>query len=123
MDVDRFRKVCGMLGSDHAGERSAAALKATAMLKDAGMTWDQVGIGPTRGRHSERAEIIAWQANADLWKRLLDDERARTTHMANDMLRMKREIDRLKGVWPKGKPPRGRKKPEVDLDWRNSFEK
>lgn len=42
LDLDRFRKVLGLLGSDHDGERSAAALRATAMLKEAGMGWADV---------------------------------------------------------------------------------
>jgi hypothetical protein len=43
---DRLRKrlvrVLGMLGSAHAGERDAAALMATRMLKEAGLTWYDV---------------------------------------------------------------------------------
>ncbi len=39
MDLDRLAKVCGMLGSSHQGERAAAALKATELLRDAGLTW------------------------------------------------------------------------------------
>jgi hypothetical protein len=37
--ADKLAKVCGLLGSDHDGERSAAALRATAILRDAGWTW------------------------------------------------------------------------------------
>jgi len=40
MDVNRLAKICGLLGSCHPGERAAAALKATAMLEEAGMTWE-----------------------------------------------------------------------------------
>jgi hypothetical protein len=40
---DKFRKrlvrVLGMLGSNHPGERDAAALMATRMVKEAGLTW------------------------------------------------------------------------------------
>lgn len=119
MDLDRFRKILGMLGSEHGGERSAAALKATAMLKEAGLTWENVTAGQAGPSFTE---VVMWRQQAEMWKRFLDDERARTTHMANDMLRMKREIDRLKGIWPNGKPPRASKKPvEVDLDWRKSM--
>jgi hypothetical protein len=35
-------KVCGMLGSEHAGERAAAALKADQMVRGAGFTWRQI---------------------------------------------------------------------------------
>lgn len=44
MDVDRLRKMLGMLGSDQPGERSAAALKATELLRDAGMSWADVSV-------------------------------------------------------------------------------
>jgi hypothetical protein len=40
--LDRLVKMLGMLGSDHAGERAAAALKATQALKDMGWTWEDV---------------------------------------------------------------------------------
>jgi len=40
VDIDRLAKICGMLGSVHPGERAAAALKATVLLKEAGLTWE-----------------------------------------------------------------------------------
>lgn len=99
--VARFRKVLGLLGSTHDGERAAAALKATAMLKAAGKTWGEVGIGI--------APAALEQSYADatmvaLYKQFLDSERARTTQMAEEIGRLKREVNRLKGMWPNGKP-------------------
>lgn len=44
MDVMRFRKVCGLLGSDQDGERASASLKATAMLKESGLGWGDVSV-------------------------------------------------------------------------------
>jgi hypothetical protein len=96
-----FRKVLGMLGSSHAGERAAAALKATAMLKAAGKTWGDVGVGVAPAVLAQR---YADQTLVDLYRRFLDDERARTTDMAKEIGRLKREVNRLKGMWPKGKP-------------------
>lgn len=43
-DLERFRKLAGLLGSEHAGERAAAALKCTALLKAAGLTWSSVSL-------------------------------------------------------------------------------
>lgn len=40
LDTDRLARLCGMLGSDHAGERSNAASLATRELQRAGLTWD-----------------------------------------------------------------------------------
>lgn len=42
--LDTFKKICGLLGSDAAGERAAAALKATAILREWGKTWADVRI-------------------------------------------------------------------------------
>jgi hypothetical protein len=38
----RLAKVCGMLGSAHAGERAAAAKMATDILRKAGMRWEDI---------------------------------------------------------------------------------
>jgi hypothetical protein len=37
--VDRLCKILGRLGSDHAGERAAAGLKAHELVKRAGLQW------------------------------------------------------------------------------------
>lgn len=42
MDKNRFAKICAMMTSSFDGERSAAAERASAMLKKAGMTWEDV---------------------------------------------------------------------------------
>jgi hypothetical protein len=41
-DADRFGKLLGLLGSDHDGERAAAALKATEFLSAREMAWFDV---------------------------------------------------------------------------------
>ena len=40
--VDKLAKVAGLLGSDHDGERSAAAFRATTLIREAGLTWRQL---------------------------------------------------------------------------------
>ena len=40
--VDRLAKVAGLLGSDHDGERSAAAFRASTILHAAGLTWREL---------------------------------------------------------------------------------
>lgn len=42
LDLARFTKLCGMLGSPNEGERASAALKASEMLKAADLTWEDV---------------------------------------------------------------------------------
>jgi hypothetical protein len=38
----RLVRVCGMLGSDHAGEAASAAAVATRIIRSHGMTWQQL---------------------------------------------------------------------------------
>lgn len=38
----RLAKLCGMFGSDHVGERAAAAAKADKLVRAKGLTWFQV---------------------------------------------------------------------------------
>lgn len=45
-DVARFIKLCGMMGSAHAGERDAAVVKVTAFLAEHKLTWEDVLVPP-----------------------------------------------------------------------------
>lgn len=48
-DRDRLAAILGLLGSDHAGERDAAALAASRFLRIRGLTWpDVIGIAPAQ---------------------------------------------------------------------------
>jgi hypothetical protein len=40
--ADKLVKICGLLGSDQAGERASAALQASRLLSKAGATWQDV---------------------------------------------------------------------------------
>lgn len=111
----RLRKICGLLGSDHDGERAAAAAKATALLREAGKTWADIGVGATSGM---RGDLAAAKASEALWRRLLEDERSRTTSLSNQLLEARREIDRLNGkpgaVASPVRPKARRVDPEMD---------
>jgi hypothetical protein len=39
LDRDRLAKLCGMFGSDHAGERANAAAAADKLIREAGLRW------------------------------------------------------------------------------------
>lgn len=41
-DMDRLARILGMLGSDHDGERAAAAMRADAMLRERGISWAEL---------------------------------------------------------------------------------
>ena len=46
--AERLAKLCGLLGSDHAGERSTAAAKADALIRSRGLRWtDVIASAPT----------------------------------------------------------------------------
>ncbi len=51
--ADLLAKVCGMFGSDQAGERAAAAAKAHALLRNHGLSWRQL-LEPASA-HAQRA--------------------------------------------------------------------
>ena len=45
-ELERLSKLCGMFGSDHAGERAAAAAKADQLVRGLGLTWGEVLTAP-----------------------------------------------------------------------------
>lgn len=100
LTLARFRKIVGLLGSEHEGERAAAAVMATRFLKNNGKTWADVGFVSA----VQLAQAYSDAALVDIYKKGLDGERARTTQMAEEIGRLKREVERLKGMWPKGRP-------------------
>ena len=76
---DRLVKLCGLLGSDHAGERDAAAVLASRLLREANLTWADVilpAVGldraapPTAGGHAAAVRwVLARQAMLNRWER------------------------------------------------------
>jgi hypothetical protein len=40
--AERLARICGMFGSDHAGERASAAAMADTMIRKLGLTWQDV---------------------------------------------------------------------------------
>lgn len=41
-DIERLARICGLLGSSHDGERSAAAYQATQLLRRHGLSWREL---------------------------------------------------------------------------------
>jgi hypothetical protein len=79
--LDRLRKLLGMLGSDHAGERATAGRMASDLLRDHKLTWTDVvgaepqGAGRVRigreptGHREAAAECLAWPEALTRWER------------------------------------------------------
>ncbi len=53
-DLERFRRLAGLLGSEHVGERAAAALKCSDLLKAHGLTWADVTLPVVVAAGAER---------------------------------------------------------------------
>jgi len=71
--AERLAKMAGMLGSNHAGERAAAAAAATRLLRAHGLTWREVlllqAVPPARpdpGADDWRGAAAACLARPDL---------------------------------------------------------
>jgi hypothetical protein len=59
--AEKLSRVCGMLGSDHPGERAAAALKAHKIIRAQSLTWHEVIALPKRTTSPETlSELCGW---------------------------------------------------------------
>jgi hypothetical protein len=60
VDIDRLSKLCGLFGSDHLGERAAAALQADRIVRAAGLSRPDVfaanNAAPLTSKTSRRRE-------------------------------------------------------------------
>jgi len=91
--LDKFRKICGLLGSDQDGERATAARMATDLLKVNGLSWKAVSFGAPPERTAET--IVSLTAQLRITQQLLGDERARSTRLAEQLNQMKKTIEQL----------------------------
>ena len=57
--IDRLTKVCGMFGSDHEGERAAAASVADRLLRQHGLSWaDVLWAKPSRSTTEDQIDFV-----------------------------------------------------------------
>jgi hypothetical protein len=78
--AERLVKLLGMLGSNHDGERAAAALKANALVREHGLVWSDVIPTP----HADRRPNDAKAKNQDDQKvdwRIMRDFCAQRSHL------------------------------------------
>ena len=78
--IERLVKLLGMLGSNHDGERAAAALKANALVRDHGLVWSDIIPTP----HADRRPNDARAKNQDDQKvdwRIMRDFCAQRSHL------------------------------------------
>jgi hypothetical protein len=63
LPIKRLRRLCGMFGSDHDGERASAARLADRLIREHGLTWDDVLVEPPPTPAREpRPPLMAWRA-------------------------------------------------------------
>jgi hypothetical protein len=68
VSADKLTKILGLLGSDHPGERDAAAQAANKLVRERGLTWGDVIGPPIVPDHVPR--IRAWRAGDSDWQRM-----------------------------------------------------
>jgi hypothetical protein len=76
LDRERLVKLCGMLGSNHAGERANAAAAADRLIREAGLRWPDVILPALPGPTTPQAYCVtqAVQFLLDRWDLLSDWE-------------------------------------------------
>jgi hypothetical protein len=92
-DLTRLIRILGMLGSDHDGERAAAALAADRLVRVSGWTWWDL-LAPARVSRPVRSQwmdpLTDRLAAADSRMRQLRSENAR---LQAEIRRLKRRLD------------------------------
>ena len=72
----RLVRLCGMLGSDHDGERANAGRFADRLIREAGLTWDQLIAAPQLAR-PEPTKRPPPQPASEPWTTGVDDPSAK----------------------------------------------
>jgi hypothetical protein len=72
-ELERLRNILGRLSSDYDGERAAAGLLATRLLRDKGLGWDEVVLphAPSRPAAAQRRQA------KQTWRQIVQDLLAR----------------------------------------------
>jgi hypothetical protein len=69
-NAERLAKILGMCGSDHAGERAAAALAAHRLVADLNITWSQVIAAPPAGSGRFRQPLKSENNSPSDWQKM-----------------------------------------------------
>jgi hypothetical protein len=105
--ADRLAKILGLLGSDHDGERAAAAAKADQLIRGLGLTWRDI-VAPPIAPQTPR--IRAWRSGETDWQRM-----ARFCHARQGQLSLRdRDFVRTMLHW-RGTPSANQESWLIDL--------
>jgi hypothetical protein len=101
--VTRLVKLLGMLGSDHAGERAAAALKANELIRGHGLTWADV-VRPLANRRDEAKKpddqkMVDWRTMRDYCARRPHLLRSREQEFIDDINSWRGALTEKQSAW------------------------
>jgi hypothetical protein len=65
--ADKLTKILGLLGSDHPGERDAAAQAANKLVRERGLTWGDIVAPPIV---PDVPRVRSWRAANSDWQRM-----------------------------------------------------
>jgi hypothetical protein len=100
----RLCRILGMLGSAHAGERAAAALAADRLVRELGVTWDDLLDGEAAG--IERVIVREWQ---DIFHDPLAAAESRMSQLRLENAELRAELVRLRRFLDaRHRPPKSR---------------
>jgi hypothetical protein len=91
-NLERLVKLLGMLGSNHDGERAAAALKANALVREHGLVWSDVIPTPhadhrpnNAGAENQDDQTIGWRTMRDFCAQRSNLLRSREQEFIDDI--------------------------------------
>jgi hypothetical protein len=93
-EATRLAKLCGMFGSDHDGERAAAAAKADQLVRERGLRWHDVIVIPSRG-----GDATNWQRMAAFCREHLPKLNAKEVEFVRVMLDRHGEPSEKQAKW------------------------
>lgn len=94
-DLAKLNRILGMLGSDNAGERAAAALAADRLVRKMGTNWWALLGEPELGRHrGVRQETVRTVREWGVEHQKAADARLRQARADNE--RLEKEVSRLR---------------------------
>ena len=89
-------KLLGMLGSDHAGERAAAALKADQLVRANGLTWPDLIRVP---QHSSEHQMRDWREMRDYCAAHFYSLRERERDFIDDLADWRGRLSEKQQAW------------------------
>lgn len=102
-DLERFRKILGMLSSAHDGERAAAARKASEFLAAHSLTWSSVSLPVEQpdvlAQRRQAAGVDLRQSSEEALRKAQQAAREQDEIVRRHNAREREKRDALKAAW------------------------